>query len=311
MKQKLSVHEQIEHMKSKGVGFNIINESAAEVYLTENTYYFKIKAYAKNYDVYHSTEKQGQYVNLEFAYLKDLAIIDMNLRHYILKASVDLEHTVKTKFLSDFNNSSDNGYSFVDKFLDENPSIKDSILLKKNNSYTKDLTNKLLIEGFAIWNIVELLSLADFLLLYKRFYEEYPESLTGHNLYYPMQAVRKLRNAAAHSNCLINSLRKPYSGEIRRNNKVDRFVREISSIDKASRKNNMSNQVIYDFITLLFLVDDVTQNPDIKKKSFAELHDLFYGRIIKNAEYYRKESSITSVYCFVKKVVDFLYNKNV
>ena len=103
MKPKLSVAQQIEHMKSKGIGFTIIGEAEAAEYLSNNTYYFKLRAYAKNYDKYKATEKIGQYVNLEFAYLKDLAIIDMHLRHYILKTSVDLEHTVKTRFLADFN----------------------------------------------------------------------------------------------------------------------------------------------------------------------------------------------------------------
>lgn len=193
MKEKLNVKEQIEHMKSKGVQFNIIVEEAAEKYLSENTYYFKLKSYAKNYDKYRTTDKRGQYVNLEFAYLKDLAIIDMHLRHFILKTSIDLEHALKTSFLMDFNESEDNGYALVEKFLLENPDIKEGIKKKKENSYTKDLANKLMEDGFAIWNIVELLSLKDFLRMYNRFSEEYPNALSGHNMYYPMQAVRKLR----------------------------------------------------------------------------------------------------------------------
>lgn len=309
MKEKLTVKQQIEHMKSKGVQFNIMTEEEAETYLTNNTYYFKIKAYAKNYDKYRMGEREGQYVNLEFAYLKDLAIIDMLLRHYILKTSVDLEHTLKTRFLRDFNNSEDDGYRLVQMFLDENPQILDDIKRKKENSYTKDLTNKLLSDGFAIWNIVELLSLKDFLVLYKRFYTEYPEALTGHDLYYPMQGVRKLRNAAAHSNCLLNTLRKPYSGQSRYNSKVDAFVKKINTIDKISRRNNMSNQVVYDFVTMLYLVDEITESEGIKIESFKELHELVNGRMIKHADYYKKESSICSTYNFIKKTVDFLYEK--
>lgn len=169
---------------------------------------------------------------------------------------------------------------------------------KKENSYTKDLSDKLLKEGFAIWNIVELLSLKDFLILYRRFYDEYPEARTGYDLYYPMQGVRELRNAAAHSNCLINTLRRPYSGKIRYNNKVDNFVKNIKSIDKISRCNNMSNQVVYDFITMLYLVDEITESQGIKENTFKELHDLVYGRMIKHADYYKKESAICSTYNF-------------
>lgn len=314
MRKKLSVKEQIEHMKSKGIQFNIVDEETAETYLSQNTYYFKIKSYAKNYDKYNRTEKRGQYVNLEFAYLKDLAIIDMHLRHFILKVSVDLEHALKTRFLRDFNLSDDDGYALIRKFLLENPDIEDDIKRKKENSYTKDLANKLLDEGFAIWNIVELLSLKDFLNLYRRFYEEYPNSLNGHNFYYPMQGIRKLRNAAAHSNCLINSLRKPYTGTPKYNNKVDRFVRNIPSLDKLSIKNNMTNQVIYDFVTMLYLIETLLESEQMKGARIKELYELVHGRMIKNAEYYKKESSICSTYIFVQKIVDFLmettYNKH-
>lgn len=309
MKEKLTVEQQIQHMKSKGVQFNIVSEEEAAAYLTNNIYYFKIKAYAKNYDKYRSTEKAGQYVNLEFAYLKDLAIIDMILRHYILKTSVDLEHTIKTRFLRDFNNSADDGYKLVQMFLDENPSILDDIKRKKENSYTKDLANKLLADGFAIWNIVELLSLKDFLRLYQRFYDEYPNARTGRDLYYPMQGVRKLRNAAAHSNCLINTLRRPYTGQVRYNGKVDNFVKKIKTIDKITRDNNMGNQIVYDFVTMLYLVDEITESKGMKEQTFKELHDLIYGRMVKHADYYKKESAICSTYNFIKKVVDFLHEK--
>lgn len=233
----------------------------------------------------------------------------MLLRHYILNTSVDLEHTMKTRFLRDFNNSEDDGYHLVQMFLDENPSILDDIKRKKENSYTKDLSNKLLTDGFAIWNIIELLSLKDFLMLYQRFYMEYPNARTGHDLYYPIQGVRKLRNAAAHSNCLINTLKRPYSGQVRYNSKVDAFVKKIDSIDKKSRSSNMSNQVVYDFVTMLYLVDEITESMGMKEQTIKELYDLVHGRMVKHADYYKKESAICSTYNFIKKIVDFLYEK--
>lgn len=306
---KLSVDGQIEHMKKKGITFDIIDEHEAAAYLENNTYYFKLKSYAKNYGVYQIGENKGQYVNLEFAYLKDLAIIDMHLRHFILTASIDLEHALKVRFLKDFNASPDDGYQLVKKYLSEYPDVISDIQQKKENSYTSELAEKLLEEGFAIWNIIELLSLKDFLVLYRRFYEEYPDSLTGSNYYYPMQAVRKLRNAAAHNNCLINSLRKPYAGLPRYNPYVNKLLTKIS-VSKESRRNNKSNQVIYDFITMLCLISEVIPNDKMRQKLLDNAHNLFSGRMLKNKDYYSKESSITSAYAFVNKVIDFLREKN-
>ena len=53
-KQKLDVIGQVEHMKNKGIKFNIEDESFAINYLSNNTYYFKLKAYGKLYDKYNS-----------------------------------------------------------------------------------------------------------------------------------------------------------------------------------------------------------------------------------------------------------------
>ena len=164
-------------------------------------------------------------------------------------------------------------------------------------------------EGFAIWNIIELLSLKDFLVLYKRFYEEYPDARTGPDLYYPMQAVRKLRNAAAHNNCLINSLRKPYEGLPQYNPHVDKLLTKID-VSKETRRKNKSNQVIYDFITMLSLISDVIPNNKMRIKILGNARELFNGRMVKNNDFYSRENSITSAYSFVKKVVDFLYEKN-
>ena len=49
-KKKLKSAEQlIEHMKSKGIKFNIVSEKEAIDYLENNNNYFKLAAFRKNY----------------------------------------------------------------------------------------------------------------------------------------------------------------------------------------------------------------------------------------------------------------------
>ena len=72
-KKKLSIDEQIEHMKNIGIKFNLVSEEQAKAYLENDTYFFKIKAYAKNYD----KNKEGKYTNLDFGYLKELSLFPM------------------------------------------------------------------------------------------------------------------------------------------------------------------------------------------------------------------------------------------
>lgn len=308
---KLSVDEQIKHMKDKGIQFNLVSEEDAKLFLCNNTYYFKIKAYAKNYEKYQYTEKVGQYINLEFAYLKELSVIDMHLRHFIIKMSLDLEHAIKTKLLNDFNESDEDGYNIIKKLFEENPDVWENIQKKKGNSVCTDLIIKLIEEDFAIWNIIEILSFGDFIKLYKLFYREYPNEKPGENLSYPLMSVKSIRNAAAHSNCLLNTLRKPYTGEVIENRKISTFVSQIKDIDSMSRKHNMSNQVIHDFVTMLYAFDKVVMSEGIKSHILEELNDLVNVRMVKNKEYFTKNNSIVSSYEFIKKVVDYLIAKSI
>lgn len=311
-KTKLSVSEQIQHMKDKGIRFDIVSESDAERFLTTNTYYFKIKSYAKNYEKYHSTDKKGTYINLDFAYLQELSTLDMHIRHFIMSLSLDLEHSAKVKLLSDFNLSPDDGYRIVELFMNHYPNIKDEIKSKKNNSFCMDLVDKLIAEDFAIWNIVEVLSLKDFLYLYREFQEEYPKYQTGINLYYPFQSVRRLRNAAAHSNCLINSLGKPYtSDKIKENKKVSSFVSKVPGIDKTARINHMSNPVVHDFVTLLYLLDKVIESAGIKRHYLEKLDYLFNVRMLRHKDFFQSNNNIRNTYIFAHKIVDYLICKGI
>lgn len=71
--EKLTISKQIEHMKKRGIAFDVVSEEKATRYLEENNNYFKLRAYRKNY----SKNGEGKHVGLDFAYLRDIAIIDM------------------------------------------------------------------------------------------------------------------------------------------------------------------------------------------------------------------------------------------
>ncbi|NCD08083.1 MAG: Abi family protein [Negativicutes bacterium] len=133
-KKKLSIDEQIDHMKNeKGILFSIVNENDARSFLLNNNYYFRIKAYAKNYDKYNTGVNKGKYVNLEFAYLQELSIVDMYLRKLILKLTIDIEHFLKTQMLKDFvGEAGEDGYAIVNDFLNKYSYFTSSLAYKKN-----------------------------------------------------------------------------------------------------------------------------------------------------------------------------------
>lgn len=73
----LNSKELVEHLKSEGVKFNIINEEEAEKYLTFDNTFFNLNSYKKNFSKYTDGINIGKYENLEFAYLVELNMLDM------------------------------------------------------------------------------------------------------------------------------------------------------------------------------------------------------------------------------------------
>lgn len=255
--------------------------------------------------MYRKNPVTDKYINLEFAYLKELSLIDMKLRLIIMEISLNLEHTIKTELLRDFNETNEDGYRIVKDFFENNPNIIENIKMKKDNSYVKELADKLLNEDFAIWNVVELISLNELLKLYIFFYKEIGKYEEHIDTFYQMQAVRKLRNAAAHSNCIITCMGVS-ENKARYNKEVNAFLSSIETIDTITRNKYRKNQVLYDFITLLFLMNKIVKSEKLKYDMFKKVYCFFDKEILKHKEYFVKEQEITSKYQYIKKIIDNL-----
>ncbi|MBK5254042.1 MAG: Abi family protein [Peptostreptococcaceae bacterium] len=305
---KLSISGQVAHMKSQGIKFEVITEDEAFHYLENNNYYFKIKSYNKLFEKYQYTDKKGKYVNLDFGYLVELAVLDMHLRHFILKTCVDLEHTIKVKFLRDFNYSKSDGYEIVEEYFNLYPEAKTKIREKGNSRYCADLITKLEKEHYALWSIVEVLSFGDFINLYELFYDKFPNSKNEILFTYPMRNIKNIRNAAAHNSCILNQFTEDCVG-ININRKVVTYLSKIKTIGTDQRISCMKKQVVHDFVTMIYVIDKSIESEGLKKKIIEELNLLVNVRIIKHKEYFIKNSDMKTVYEFIKKVVDNLSNE--
>ena len=207
-KVKLSVQEQINHIESKGITFNLISKDEAQNFLEEYNSYFRLKSYAKNFSKYNNSIKKGKYINLDFLYLKELSIIDFYLRRILSKMVIDIEYRLKINLLKTFNqNSNDNGYQIVQDFFQKNKYLYDKLTEKydkarKNFSYNSQIIEKYH-PDYPIWAFLEILTFGDFIYFYRFYYKKnkmkipYPEHL---------ESVRILRNATAHNNCLLNNI---------------------------------------------------------------------------------------------------------
>lgn len=314
LRDKYTIQEQINNLKAKNIKFDIADEEYATQYLSHNTYFFKLKSFAKSFE-YNETKEQ--YINLDFAYLVELSKLDMYLREYIIKLSLDTEHFLKVKFINDLtNNDLEDGYNIVNKFLNKYPYISQNIENKKRDSACADLIYKYA-NNWAAWNIIEVLSFGDFVKLFQLYYELYPDKKSNIivNLLWPLKFIR---NASAHNNCLLNTLRKPYmhthlfnakNNVIEPNKELVRLLIKIPGISKNTRKKKLSNPVIHDFIASLFLFNEICLSQTLKEKQLLNLKKLIDERFCKNKDYFINDNVFSTNYEFIKKIVDYLYGK--
>lgn len=317
LKPKLTAENLINKMKSKGIGFEYMSEQDAIEYLDSRNNYFRIASYRKNYDKHLFGEHAGQYINLDFAYLAELATIDMHLRFLIIKMCLDIEHALKVKLLSDVSqNDDEDGYNIVASFLAKYSWITEDIYRKKSSSYVGDIINKffyfethksssgkIVFDSIDIhcpvWAFMEIIAFGEFIKFYDFYYETYhtKENYTG-----ALNSVKSLRNACAHNNCIIHNLRK---GATKPSPKISKFISKIPSISKSERKEKLSIRPLYEFVSLLFLYDRVAFDT-VKIHRFNEVKELVNTRMIKHYEYFSNQQIVKASYSFVKKVVDFL-----
>ncbi len=116
MKYKLSIDEQIKNMKENGITFNLFKEDEAKNFLKYSNYFFKVKSFSKNFQ-----KANGKYQNLDFSYLKELALMDTLLRDIILELSLVIEHILKVKFMRHLtDNIREDGYEIINEYLSSN-----------------------------------------------------------------------------------------------------------------------------------------------------------------------------------------------
>jgi len=298
MKPLLTIDELIEHMKDKGIQFNIDTEETAKHFLTEHNYYFKLSSYRKNYDKILLGPHIGKYMNLDFAYLRDLSTIDFHIRYLIIYMCLDIEHSLRTFLLQDMTlNPLEDGYNIVTNW-DSSFQHRDKIKNHLNTSYCKNLIQKYY-PNFPAWALLELLSFGE-LCKFTQYYDHtYPKRLPFKcRLLFP---VRDIRNAAAHNNCLIHNVRE--NSRININPEIRKIASDIfNNKHKRLRQTNLNNKPIHDFICLLYLYPKIVCSESLLKERKKDLDFLIFKRLPKHKEYYFKNASLCNAYKFIWQI---------
>jgi len=200
-KPKLNTLSLINHMKSKGITFSLISEAEAEQFLDTKNYYFKATSYRSNFP-----KTNSKYVNLDFAYLVELAAIDVQLRRYLFEVAMNVEHGLKVKMLAIINNNDqEDGYTIVDEFKSRYQSYYNTTIdYMKKSKYSQDLYAKHSKDP-AVWVLLETMSFGALTKFIEFYAKKYPSKQLN-TFVNTMRYAKNIRNAVAHSSPILINL---------------------------------------------------------------------------------------------------------
>lgn len=304
-KPKLSVEEQIEHLKVKGITFNIVTELEARNYLNENNNFFKLTSYRKNFTKHPDGENAGKYIDLDFAYLKDLSIIDMKLRYILVHLSLDVEHFTKVGLIKRVQESDEDGYSIVSDYISSLGETQRKIFDSEINRNRGNIYCGAIVEQYdgmyPIWAFVEIIPFGRLVSFYQFCAERFSDKEMKDN-YYRLLTCKEIRNACAHSNCVLNELA-PRTARHKTNNAVSRALMEIPSLTKEVRTRKMKNAHIQQIVTLLYMHKKMVTSDGVHANEGEALKEVV-ARMNKNLDYYSGNDTITTSFAFLKLVID-------
>lgn len=324
LRTMMKINELVPYLKKKNIKFEKISEIDAEEYLRNNNNYYNVTSYKHNFLKYPSPagEYEGLYQDLDFAYLKDMAIIDHRVRLILFKMIIDIEHYLKIRILNMVENIDiEDGYRIVNMYLDNDYNdekrgkrLHASIFKKKGNEYYEKIFSKYDIdkdkklENIPIWEFLEIITLGELINFYEFFSNEY--SLDNEKKYvFILREIGKLRNAVAHNSCVLSELNK-HDNHFAPDDKVRQFLIKCG-IGKETRNNKLSNSRIRQITYTLYMFNEIVTSNGIRKNITQEINELFFGRIIYHKEYYNNNELLKSVYSYFKRIIITNYSLNI
>ena len=322
LKPMLFVDEMISYLKNKNIKFNYISENDALKYLKSNNNYYNLTSYKHNFEKYMFDGRfVDKYIDLDFAYLKDLSIIDYRVRLVLFKMIINIEHYLKMKILNTIENiDEEDGYRIVNLYLDKDfnsdkfpKKLHNSIFKKVGSEYYQKIFSKYDIdkdkklENIPIWEFLEIITFGELVNFYEFYTKEYGLREERKDVYI-LRDIVKLRNAVAHNSCILSDLGN------KNNNypisyKIINFL-ESCDVGKEMRIKKLSNSRIKQITYTLYMFNKIVTSDGIKENVINEINDLFYNRIIYHKEYYNNNELLKSVYSYFEKIIEKFYKRN-
>ena len=299
---KLNLEGQIQQMKSKNIGFNIVKEPEALEYLAKHTYYFRLKHYAENFEKIKKPGVGTRYLALEFAHLKELSLLDLYYRRVMFNIVQDVEHYAKIQLLNALaRNKKENGYDIVNEYMEKRKYL-DKELSRHQTKYAKGLIEKYR-GNFAVWNIIEVQTFSQFIDLYDMYFEKYQQKHVDTKY---INVVKNLRNSIAHNNCLMFNLHPAATAS-----DTEDAIRIAVGMGLDEDESREMNHVpfIKELNITLYVFWNIVTSEEEKEFQLELLHDLVNKRFNRHMFYFENNNIVLPVLKYAQKLVKFYFDK--
>lgn len=299
---KLSLEGQIQQMKAQNIGFSIVKETEAIEYLSNHTYYFRLKYYAENYEKIRQPGLGTRYTDLEFAYLKELSLLDLYYRRVMFNIVQDVEHYAKIKLLRALaKNKKEDGYKIVEEYLTRHKWF-DKELSKHQTKYAKGLIEKYK-GNLAVWNIIEIQTFSQFIDLYEMYFDKYDQRHVPARL---LDVVKNLRNSIAHNNCVMFNLHQAAATD--ETDFALEIVRELG-MDGEEMREMMLVPYARELTITLHVFYNVVSSREERYFQLETLNKLTSERFNRHIDYFANNPVVRPVLEFAGEIVKVYYEK--
>jgi abortive infection bacteriophage resistance protein len=305
-KPKLTIDEQVAHMEARGIQFDLCSKEDAAAYLQKRENYFRVAAYRKLFAVRVGGQHDGQYADLDFAYLIDLSHIDRQLSRTILPMALDIESSAKMKLIKLVSEDpGEDGYNIVSDFRDQMSETAQKgfagvLRSRQHDEYSGALIRKYQ-SDMPVWVLLEIGSFGTLVDFYRFCAKRWDDRNMMHQ-YYQLKKVKAIRNSTAHSSCIINGFDTKTTTPVKLNRDVERALTE-AHIGKKARKARLRNLRMQQIVTLLYTYREFVDDEATLLQTKECIKD-FFSQIDKNASYYRKNGLVKSSFDFLGRLFD-------
>ncbi|WP_161522188.1 Abi family protein [Bifidobacterium aemilianum] len=293
-----TIQEQLDCLESHGITFGLVSKREATRFLTDHTYFFKLKSYENNYNRIPATQSDSyRYENLDFAYLQELSLLDTVLKHHVASLCLDIEYGMKiklNKLLIDNENRNLGDQCISHYFFGRNLS---AIVNKHQNPYTDDLVAACN-GNYKVWHLWELLDFNAQIGLHHAYYEVTKQKDTMNNWLF---ITHKLRNAVVHGNCLLTNVSCP-SESMRSRRKADWEVSKPalkmcgkkwqSSTHATALQKSLDYLVVNNYAAALLCHLKLVNSPEVIERTCERMNEFIERICLHKDDYFGDKDTV-------------------